>query len=586
VAKPTLTGQTKRIARNAQGVLDSASLIPPPSQATIHDFTGLPIDANGWTDFQTMLASGDYVAANVVFVDPVDGNDSDVGIYQIVDLTFDSDGMFQPAVAVKAYKTVAAAYAQMRNGSPDIMLFKRGAEFSSVSFSTSGVGRVRSGASASARFIMASYGSADARPKLLNSYFDLYAKSNVIISGLHWDRPNFLPPNALATGKAYNIAGGASNVLFEDCVFERTARNTIDGAGFNVAMRRNIHTHLAATEGCAYVAENTSVMFEQEVFHEPWREKSTSSVEFRPTSPDLNYGRFMYTSPKSDLDDQGLVIRGNICWRSERGGLNSRSGGLIEDNLFLQTETCPVGGAGGSAGTVQTARIKNNVAMQGTPNSGNGLAFTIKSMVGGELTGNICTDHRGRIGTGNNRISVETAGDYSSTRPGQYFFKNFTIADNVFYGSNVSGAPRMIDLASAFTEIENIVVERNDAQFVNGSSEINRHRLWAGALDGNRFAGFTYRDNRYWSTNNSFTPGTNYAGWVTASGETGSSFAEVSYPDPDRTIDTYLTSIGETGGVDEYIALVMQQSRFNWRAELVANAVNNYIRAGFGKVAV
>ena len=59
---------------------------------------------------------------------------------------------------------------------------------------------------------------------------------------------------------------------------------------------------------------------------------------------------------------------------------------------------------------------------------------------------------------------------------------------------------------------------------------------------------------------------------------------EGDFPDPDRTLESYMTELGETPTFEAYLALARQQSRANWRPELTAAAVNHYIRAGFGVV--
>ncbi len=55
-----------------------------------------------------------------------------------------------------------------------------------------------------------------------------------------------------------------------------------------------------------------------------------------------------------------------------------------------------------------------------------------------------------------------------------------------------------------------------------------------------------------------------------------------SFPDPDRSISTYMTSIGQTASLDAFLTEARLQARSNWRREYTAKAVNSYIRAGFG----
>ena len=55
-----------------------------------------------------------------------------------------------------------------------------------------------------------------------------------------------------------------------------------------------------------------------------------------------------------------------------------------------------------------------------------------------------------------------------------------------------------------------------------------------------------------------------------------------SYPDPDRDITTYMASIGETATLQDFLTLARAQSRAQWRNDITAQAVNAYIREGFG----
>ena len=53
------------------------------------------------------------------------------------------------------------------------------------------------------------------------------------------------------------------------------------------------------------------------------------------------------------------------------------------------------------------------------------------------------------------------------------------------------------------------------------------------------------------------------------------------YADPSRSVASYNKSIGGAESVDAFMADARKQSRFNWRQEYTAHAVNEYIRGGF-----
>jgi hypothetical protein len=174
-------------------------------------------------------------------------------------------------------------------------------------------------------------------------------------------------------------------------------------------------------------------------------------------------------------------------------------------------------------------------------------------------------------------MGIQTSGTTSAGVSSPYF-KNYSITGNIIYKRR----GRWVDLSSAFTEIENILISDNEIQFLIGSDEIIRHRDWVGS-GGNRFSGFTYTGNKYYSTNDFFSPGPKYTGWLIASGETNSAWGIVPYPDPDRDISTYMTSIGQSGGEEEFMAVAVNMGRHNWDVRFTAAVVNNYIREGFGR---
>lgn len=58
------------------------------------------------------------------------------------------------------------------------------------------------------------------------------------------------------------------------------------------------------------------------------------------------------------------------------------------------------------------------------------------------------------------------------------------------------------------------------------------------------------------------------------------------FPDPTRTVGSYHGTIGGTATLVAFMAEARLQSKDNWRPQYTANAVNNYIRAGFGLPAI
>ena len=103
------------------------------------------------------------------------------------------------------------------------------------------------------------------------------------------------------------------------------------------------------------------------------------------------------------------------------------------------------------------------------------------------------------------------------------------------------------------------------------------------------FAGYAYRGNRYFS---SAVPsswfclagGGSLEAWKAASGENdATALTALAFPDPDRTIETYAAALGLGSTLQSYLDAARAQTRLSYDARLGAPAINDYIRAGFGK---
>lgn len=55
------------------------------------------------------------------------------------------------------------------------------------------------------------------------------------------------------------------------------------------------------------------------------------------------------------------------------------------------------------------------------------------------------------------------------------------------------------------------------------------------------------------------------------------------YPDPERTVETYMASLGKEPTLEAVVAEVRKQSKGNWRREFTTGAVNEWIREGLGR---
>lgn len=98
------------------------------SHAANHDFTGLPLTADGWTDIEAMVQED----SRIIYVS-TSGNDT-TGIYNLpADQALIGEySVLEPNESqINPYQTLAAGYTQLRNGYPDFLLLKRGESWSS-----------------------------------------------------------------------------------------------------------------------------------------------------------------------------------------------------------------------------------------------------------------------------------------------------------------------------------------------------------------------------------------------------------------------------------------------------------------------
>jgi hypothetical protein len=59
-------------------------------------------------------------------------------------------------------------------------------------------------------------------------------------------------------------------------------------------------------------------------------------------------------------------------------------------------------------------------------------------------------------------------------------------------------------------------------------------------------------------------------------------FQRVTFPDPGRTVPSYMGTLSLPASTEAFMLEARQQSKDRWRAEFTAAAVNDYLRAGFG----
>jgi hypothetical protein len=99
---------------------------------------------------------------------------------------------------------------------------------------------------------------------------------------------------------------------------------------------------------------------------------------------------------------------------------------------------------------------------------------------------------------------------------------------------------------------------------------------------------FNFRDNHYFAQGDwLFQIAKQDLNWQQWKSETGdhSDWTQTKFADPQRDIVTYAKSIDlKDATLEGFLAAARDQRRGHWDARLTANAVSNYIRAGFTQI--
>ena len=149
---------------------------------------------------------------------------------------------------------------------------------------------------------------------------------------------------------------------------------------------------------------------------------------------------------------------------------------------------------------------------------------------------------------------------------------------NIIYGLKRSTSSGIGALNIDSAPKEGIVIAENRIQLINSQMKV----LTADAAIDASYQGnvyFSEVDITQWFTLKGDKYG--FDDWVIFSGDIGSRVDEITSYD-DRSFETYLSSIGFSDSIDEFMEKIISQTRSSWTQEFTAEAINAYIRAGYG----
>lgn len=524
-------------ARNSQGTSPFTNWV-----------TGSVVVASGgWTD---IAPSSD---SRVVYVSSSAGNDSNNGLSENA-----------------PKRSIAAAYAVMRNGYPDHMLLRRGDTWTE-SFGT----WTKSGRSLTEPMVVRTYGDAVARPLirsgnrngLVTAYgpnenyklhdlafigFELHAHTYTG-SGSCAGFQTFMPIDNLLL-EDIKITGYGTNLAIQ-------GRDNSAGSGVrNLKVRRCVfvdaHCSDAHSQG-AFVSGVYGGLFEENVFDKNGFKPGVAEATI------FNHNMYI-TNGTTDI-----VLRRNIISDGSSHGIQLRSGGEIRENLIYKNAIGVLLGGGDTVdvGGVEGQMI-DNVILAGkdiTPSIRRGYGIDLKNIRSATIRGNIVANKLTNTG-------AYAMGGYVSGGPTGVGVNNVHMSQN--YIVNWGGSFSINSLSAPATYSGNVFEDNTIIDVQTNHGLVSTPNIGPSNVQ--------FRNNKFWSQNNSspFTfSGASYnlANWRQRTSDTGSTFSQMQVGSG-LTLGRYAAQAG-IGSTDEsFIEACRARSRYNWNEATDPRRVLEYLR--------
>ncbi len=530
----------------------------------------------GWTLFSPSPDSRIVFVAN-------DGNDGTGQVYtpnQIHD-------PFNPG-AVQAYATFSAASAQIRDGYPDWILFRRGDTFRENL-------TLISGRSITEKALIGAYGTENSMPEInpLNeAEYAVTIPSNTefsVLTGIDFHAVNRNPSTAGYTIEGSGGFSGLTNtvirsVLIEGCRFRFFAGNVFQGydggSVEDITIRRCvISDNYSNGEGHSqglYSGNANGLVLEENIFdHNGW----FSQAPLEPgTATMFNHNTYFE-------DCHNVVFTGNIFSRASsmgnkftaNSGVASSTNITIRDNLYLDGEI----GIGLGGNTVGEYRFRN-ILIEGnvlteigrSQPTGRTLGWAIDAVGwdGGTISANYLLHFSNPSVTHIYGIRLE-----GGTRA-------VKIEKNIFYNLNPHGNSNMAP-ALLLAENRTATPSQGISVYQNFVQEPN-NQLFVFQVDNtNELAAVNLYDNTYYSASQATAfrmvdDTISLETWKIMT-QDNSNFSSASFPFPQRSIATYMQYIGETETIEAFIDACRSQNQQNWDPRFTAGAVLSWIKEGF-----
>ena len=561
-------------------------MLLPPSVAGAA-IINLPKNIDGWTIFSS---SSD---TRILYVSS-SGDDATGFVYSPASQEVGSNP-FNPTGTIKAFATFKAAYAKTREGYPDWILFKRGDTFSISD--PEGI-NPRNGRSATEPSLIGAYGATGASPLLKTETTNEMAlrihRSSALwiaVAGLDFyaytrnpDEVGFITPAGLQLG-FYIYSGSTtapySGILVEGCKFRFFDDSMVTSLALPVdglVLRRNVFSDSYAgptqSHNQGLYLEKQDAILEENIFvHNGWLNPAGGAL-----GPATIFNHNVYNSTPF-----GAVYDGNIFIQ-----------GSNMNNKFTM---------GNTASNTENILITNNLYVDGQQGVGfgNNYSGNTKPFENVIVKENIFTN----LGRSKHLQKIAWGVDFGYDTVGASAYNNYfinqdnsSITDNFAFG--VAGIHTSLsmhsNIISKFQFAKSLVIEDRGAQLSTGSTKTNvnfnsniinipensGYFVYAqSTVSGVSFSGNKYYGDNlssaYFRVNNS---NLSTSQWTTLTGD-NSTFGQHSFPDPTRSIETYMAAIGETGTVEAFMSKCKAQDRYNWDKRFMASSVNFWLKAGF-----
>lgn len=317
--------------------------------------------------------------------------------------------------------------------------------------------------------------------------------------------------------------------------------------------------------------------------------------------PEPSGGKPAQGTPNSTIFNRNLylavgegrtVVRGNIDANGSSGGTQIRMGGIYENNLSLRN---PIGVVFGNAenpgGSTVGGLIANNVLLGArdisTQPQGRGIEIVSVADVDWEVGASTIRD----LEISGNIVAFNVLGSANLSAillHGDAPHRNVDIHHNLIYDWGRAWEDPMAQASAGigiFTPVPsaNISVHDNAIQQVNGGFVLASQSGVSGlTLTANTYYSAAPNPPDIWSRGwYQFGRSVSQDDWRAGTGESSSVEARINYVDPDRSVESYMLSLGLVGTYEAFIEGAVTNSKHEWHPEFLAASVNDYIRAGF-----